>query len=172
MARAQAYIAPATAATMGIYGLGMILLGTVPNQGMDFLAALGRSFLHGEGPEHPVAYFSAVNLRGAAISIVIGSLVYLLVVRRLLIRRGKYINPIPTWMNLEFGLYRPALRFAAQVAIVLATWWIAFCLASFSAAFPVCSPGPTRGCWPCGTRRSSPLLGRSTPPSQRGAGGG
>ena len=115
------YIAPATAATMGIYGLGMILLGTVPNQGMDFLAALGRSFLHGEGPEHPVAYFSAVNLRGAAISIVIGSLVYLLVVRRLLIRRGKYINPIPTWMNLEFGLYRPALRFAAQVAIVLAT---------------------------------------------------
>ena len=115
------YIAPATAATMGIYGVGMILLGTVPNQGMDFLAALGRSFLHGEGPEHPVAYFSAVNLRGAAISIVIGSLVYLLVVRRLLIRWGKYINPIPAWMNLEFGLYRPALRFAAQAAIVLAT---------------------------------------------------
>ena len=88
---------------------------------MDSLAAVARSFLHGEGPEHAVAYFSAVNLRGAAISIVVGSLVYLLVVRRWLIRRGTYIDPIPKWLNLEFGLYRPALRFAAQVAIVAAT---------------------------------------------------
>lgn len=115
------YIAPATAATMGVYVVVMAFLGVTPNQGMDNLAALGRSFLLGEGPEHAVAYFSAVNLRGAAISIVIGSLVYLLVVRRWLIRREKYINPIPGWMNLEFGLYRPALRLAAQVAIVLAT---------------------------------------------------
>lgn len=115
------YIAPATAATMGVYVVLMVFLGATPNRGMDNLAALGRSFLLGEGAEHAVAYFSAVNLRGAAISIVIGSLVYLLVVRRWLIRREKYINPIPGWMNLEFGLYRPALRLAAQVAIVLAT---------------------------------------------------
>lgn len=115
------YIAPATAATMGVYILVMAFLGITPNRGMDGLAALARGFLHGEGPEHAVAYFSAVNLRGAAISIVIGSLVYLLVVRRWLIRRERYINPIPSWMNLEFGLYRPALRFAAQVAIVAAT---------------------------------------------------
>ena len=115
------YIAPATAATMGVYLVGMAVLGMAPNWGMDSLAAVARSFLHGEGPEHAVAYFSAVNLRGAAISIVVGSLVYLLVVRRWLIRRGTYIDPIPKWMNLEFGLYRPALRFAAQVAIVAAT---------------------------------------------------
>ena len=115
------YIAPATAATMGVYLVGMAVLGMAPNWGMDSLAAVARSFLHGEGPEHAVAYFSAVNLRGAAISIVVGSLVYLLVVRRWLIRRGRYIDPIPKWMNLEFGLYRPALRFAAQVAIVAAT---------------------------------------------------
>lgn len=115
------YIAPATAATMGVYVLVMAFLGTTPNGGMDGLAALGRSFLLGEGPEHAVAYFSAVNLRGAAISVVIGSLVYLLVVRKLLIRRERYVNPIPGWMNLEFGLYRPALRFAAQTATVLAT---------------------------------------------------
>lgn len=115
------YIAPATAATMGVYVLAMAFLGVTPNRGMDGLAALGRSFLLGEGPEHAVVYFSAVNLRGAAISIVIGSLVYLLAVRRWLIRREKYINPIPSWMNLEFGLYRPALRFVAQVAIVAAT---------------------------------------------------
>ena len=115
------YIAPATAATMGVYLVGMAVLGMAPNWGMDSLAAVARSFLHGEGPEHAVAYFSAVNLRGAAISIVVGSLVYLLVVRRWLIRRGTYIDPIPKWLNLEFGLYRPALRFAAQVAIVAAT---------------------------------------------------
>ena len=115
------YIAPATATAMGAYGVCMAVLGTTPNQGMDLLAALGRGFLHGEGPDHPVAYFSAVNLRGAAISLMAGSLVYLLVVRTLLIRRGRYIDPIPSWLNLEFSLYRPALRFAAQAAIVLAT---------------------------------------------------
>ena len=115
------YIAPATAAAMGVYGVGMAVLGTTPNRGMDSLAALARSILHGEGPDHPVAYFSAVNLRGAAISLALGALVYLLAVRRWLIRRGRYMDPIPKWLNLEFGLYRPALRFAAQAAIVLAT---------------------------------------------------
>lgn len=72
-------------------------------------------------PAHAVDYFAAVNLEGAAVSAVIGAGVYLLVVRTLLIRQGRYVDPIPPWLDLERGLYRPALRVLAQAAIVLAT---------------------------------------------------
>ena len=99
----------------------IVWLGLTPNLSMDRVAAFARSFLQGHAPEHAVAYFSAVNLKGAAISITIGLLVYLLVVRRLLIRNGRYRDPIPQWLNLEYGVYRPVLRFLAQTAIVLAT---------------------------------------------------
>ena len=59
--------------------------------------------------------------RGRRSPAAIGAGVYLLVVRTLLIRRGRYVDPIPPWLDLERGLYRPALRFLAQTAIVLAT---------------------------------------------------
>lgn len=115
------YMASQSGTVLGLYALVIVWLGLTPNLSMDRVAAFARSFLQGHAPEHAVAYFSAVNLKGAAISITIGLLVYLLVVRRLLIRNGRYRDPIPQWLNLEYGVYRPVLRFLAQTAIVLAT---------------------------------------------------
>lgn len=115
------YIAPASAAVLVVYAVVMPLLGVAPNRLMGAVAACARGFFHGEPPAHAVHYFAWVNLKGAVISLCIGALVYVLVVRRLLVREHRYIDPIPGWCNLEFGLYRPLLRWLTRVLLVLAT---------------------------------------------------
>ena len=119
------YIAPASAAVLVCYGALMPLLGANPNRWMDGIAAFARHFFQGEAPAHPVEYFSLVNLRGAAVSLAIGLAVYLLVVRTALMPReaggGRhYADPIPAWLNLEYGVYRPLLRFGTKVLIAAA----------------------------------------------------
>lgn len=119
--RGEHYIAPASLGAVACYLLVMVRLGSEPNVTMDAVAAITRGFLHGHAPDHPVDYFSAVNLEGAGISLAIGAVVYLLVVRLLLIRKGRYLDPIPPWLSLEYGLYRPALDLLSKTAVVLAT---------------------------------------------------
>lgn len=118
------YIAKASAAVLGLYVLSMAALGLTPGKSMDAIAASARSFFQGEGPAHAVHYFSAANLKGAAISLTIGALVYLLVVRALLMRRAgerPYCDPIPAWCDLEYRLYRPLLTLLAQLLVAAAT---------------------------------------------------
>ena len=119
--RGEHYIAPASLGAIACYLLVMVRLGSEPNNTMDNIAAMARGFLHGHAPDHPVDYFSAVNLEGAGISLAIGAVVYLLVVRLLLIRKGRYLDPIPLWLSLEYGLYRPVLDLLSKSAVVLAT---------------------------------------------------
>ena len=121
------YIAPASAAVLLTYVGVMLLLGLLPGYFMDRIAAFGRSFFQGAVPSHAVDYFSVVNLKGAAISLTIGLVVYLLVVRTLLMPKGEsgrryYRDPIPGWLNLEYGLYRPLLKFSTQVLLLAAAF--------------------------------------------------
>ena len=117
----QRYMARASQWVLTLYVAGMACLGLLPGSTMDAIAAWARDFLHGHPPAHPVAYFSLVNLKGAAISLAVGAVVYLAVVRLLLIRGGRYVDPIPPWASLENSLYRPALDLLAKTAVVLAT---------------------------------------------------
>ena len=91
----------------------MPVLGLLPNKIMDGMAALGRGFMHGHAPDHAVHYFAWVNLKGALISLTIGVLVYLLVIRPLLTERDcggvHYPNRWPEKVNLETALYRPVV---------------------------------------------------------------
>ena len=59
--------------------------------------------------EHAVHYLSPENLKGAAISIVIGAALYFLFIRKVLMKDGKYINRWPEKLDLENLLYRPLL---------------------------------------------------------------
>lgn len=52
---------------------------------------------------------TAENLKGAAISLGIGALVYLLFVRKVILRKGQYRDLWPVWLDLENLLYRPVL---------------------------------------------------------------
>lgn len=91
----------------------MPVLGLLPNKIMDGLAAMGRGFMHGHAPDHAVHYFAWVNLKGALISLCIGAVVYLLVIRPLLTERDcsevHYPDRWPQKVNLETALYRPLI---------------------------------------------------------------
>lgn len=88
--------------------------GFLPNIVMDGIADMGQAFLHASETEQ-VSYFSATNLRGALISLVIGGLLYVCFVRTLLRKKSAdgadvyYVNRWPAWLDLENLLYRPLL---------------------------------------------------------------
>lgn len=69
--------------------------------------------MNAEALGEPVHYFSLGNLKGAAVSVIIGAALYSLVVRPLLMRRtetGKiYVNLWPSRLDLEERFYRPLI---------------------------------------------------------------
>lgn len=107
--------------TFALGGSALVLLvwGLFPHSIMDRAAELGQSFMHLEEAGHVVHYFSMTNLFGAVISIVIGVLVYVLFIRKVLVRSQAYVDIWPSWLDLENTVYRPVmlvfLPFAAGI---------------------------------------------------------
>lgn len=89
------------------------VMGSLPGQVMNRMADMGQGFLQLQGEVHPVSYFSLANIKGAVISLVIGALVYLLVVRTWLMKKeGEsrvYVNRWHPYLDLENVVYRPIL---------------------------------------------------------------
>ena len=85
------------------------ILGLTASRSMDAIASLGTDFFRAGPMEHAVHYLSLENLKGAAVSLAIGALVYLLVVRKLMMRDGRYVNLWPSKLDLEDLVYRPLL---------------------------------------------------------------
>ena len=81
---------------------------------MQPIAVWAAEFLHGDHLEETLHYFSLANLKGACISLGIGALVYLAVIRGLLMQRESggevYLNRWPQRLDLEELVYRPALN--------------------------------------------------------------
>ncbi|MCD7736070.1 MAG: sodium:proton antiporter [Lachnospiraceae bacterium] len=80
--------------TFALAGSAALLLvwGVFPHGLMDRAAEFGESFMGLEEFGLTVSYFSMKNLSGALVSIVIGALVYLLFIRKLLMKKNTYIN--------------------------------------------------------------------------------
>ncbi|WP_243008965.1 complex I subunit 5 family protein [Clostridium sp. AM58-1XD] len=112
-----AYINMESRIALGLSAALLPALGMLPGLTMDRIADLGQGFMGGISPEHQVAYFSAVNLKGAVISMVIGSIVYIVVIRGMLMERAEdgtmiYVERWPARLDLEETVYRPVvLRF-------------------------------------------------------------
>ena len=106
------YMNPVTAVCLLVSALVLPLFGMASKYTMDALADISDSFLRTESME-PVNYFSWANLRGGAISILIGIALYLVVVRLLLMKKTdgewEYVNRWPAWLDLENLIYRPLL---------------------------------------------------------------
>ena len=120
------YMNPAS--TFALLGSAVLipLMGLFPYLTMDRLANLGQGFMGIAHSGHAVSYFSWTNLKGSLISLFIGALVYLVVIRQLLMKKNPdkttvYVNRWPAFLDLENLLYRPVLL------IVVPTICGAFC---------------------------------------------
>ncbi|MDO5299390.1 MAG: proton-conducting transporter membrane subunit [Clostridia bacterium] len=108
------YMSPLSALALTASALLVPLLGVRPNLTMDALADFGGAFLHAAVPAHAVHYFSLTNLKGAGISLAIGLIVYLAVIRPMLTHKEAdgsrtYLDLWPAWLDIEERAYRPAI---------------------------------------------------------------
>ena len=94
---------------LGLCALLIPLLGCTVYISMDKLAALADGFFAVEPGYHHVHYFTWANLKGGVISITIGTLVYLLFVRKVLMKQNRYVDLWPAFLDLENLIYRPLL---------------------------------------------------------------
>ena len=94
-----------------LLGSAIILpaLGLTANWSMNAIADLGTDFLHAGYLHHEVEYLSWTNLKGALISIAIGAVLYFFVVRKLLMKDGRYVDRWPAKLDLEELVYRPLI---------------------------------------------------------------
>lgn len=99
---------------LAIGGSAVILpvLGFFPNLVTDRIADLSHEFMNFSGEVHKVSYFGLENLKGAIISLSIGVIIYILMLKFLTEGgRGKrrYKDCWPKWFDLEHLIYRPLL---------------------------------------------------------------
>lgn len=85
------------------------ILGTSPRLKADRLMDMSAEFFGIGLPETRINYFAFENLKGAFISIAIGVFVYIFVVRKLMMKEGRYLNRWPEKLDLEELIYRPLI---------------------------------------------------------------
>ena len=110
----RTYLRPLSAAALIASAAALPLLGVFGAALLSPFAAASMPFFGQASLSHAIAYFSGENLLGAAYSIAVGAAVYLLVVRRLLMKTEQgvrvYVNRWPAWLDMENSLYRPLLK--------------------------------------------------------------
>ncbi len=93
---------------LGLAAALVLVIGVLPGQTMSRFGDVSLSFLQGSHPHHlPIHYFSTENLKGAAISLGIGSALFGLLV---LARRLKLRSKLTLRFDLEDMVYRPLLK--------------------------------------------------------------
>ena len=120
------YMNLASALALGIPALLIPIFGSQPTRLMQGLAELGQEFMNGESPEHAIHWFSLTNLKGAAISLAIGALVYFFFVRKVLLVKKEdgtteYVNRWPEKIDMEDRLYRPLAAFCGKVCVAVSS---------------------------------------------------
>lgn len=88
-------------------------MGLLPGQVMGRIADMGQGFMLAKQEAQAMSWFSVENLKGAFISIGIGILIYLIIVRLWMTKKKDgtvvYINRWYTYLDLENMIYRPIL---------------------------------------------------------------
>ena len=107
---AHGYITTRTMVVLGTVATVIFVFGIVPHSTMDKIAARTTAFMGVHPLEHSVAYFNFTNLKGGLISITIGAILYIGIVRTVLITKDRgYINPYNKEWTIENKIFRPLL---------------------------------------------------------------
>lgn len=102
------YMKPLSAFALTVSATVLPVLGMLPNYTLNRFGELSSVFLNSSEMES-IRWFSFANLKGAAISLAVGCLVYLTVVRKWMVKEGTYIDRWNKYIDLENVLYRPVL---------------------------------------------------------------
>ena len=123
------YMSPISSAVLTICAVIFPIMGMLPYATMDKLASMSAGFMGLEHMEHHVDYFTWVNLKGSVISLVIGILIYVGIIRVFLMKKQEdgtkiYVNRWWKYFDLEDYIYRPILlkflpAISASVCLVL-----------------------------------------------------
>lgn len=107
------YMDKVSGAALTVSAVLLPVMGFFPNQIMGPVADLGQGFMQLREELTAVAWFSTENLKGAVISLLIGVLVYLVVVRLWIVKKedGKriYVDRWHKYLDMENVIYRPIL---------------------------------------------------------------
>ena len=104
----KAYVSKRTSVVICCVAALIFLFGTLPHNTMDKLAEIASGFMGVHPLEHPVAYFSWTNLKGAVISLTIGAVLYFVVARFTVIsKEGRYVNPWNRKITVENLIWKP-----------------------------------------------------------------
>lgn len=99
------------------------VLGLLPHALAEKLSSAALAFTGGHPFSHMIHYFAWTNLKGVCISVAIGALVYVLFIRRALMRREngepRYLDRWPGWLSLERCVYRPVFGMLDRILRVL-----------------------------------------------------
>lgn len=107
--RQKKYMNRITAVVLSVPAVFLFLMGILPGVIMDWMGNLSKGFLGHSQLFETINYYSWGNLQGALISMLIGCVVYFLVVRRWMMKDGRYVNRFNERIDLEERVYRPLL---------------------------------------------------------------
>ncbi len=105
----QKWGAPASVLALILAAVPLPVLGLLPHRLAEKISGATLSFTAGHPFDHAIHYFAWANLKGVVISLTIGLLVYLLFIRRVLIKGGVYRSCWPDWLSLEDRVYLPII---------------------------------------------------------------
>ena len=105
------YMTGLSTAALTISATVLPILGLLPGRTLNKMAELSKTFLNSSEMEQ-IQWFSFNNIKGAFISICIGALIYVIIVRKWMIRDSKYLDRWNKYIDLENLIYRPLLLIA------------------------------------------------------------
>ncbi len=114
------YATKPTLIVLSVVGVTLVALGTLPNLLFGAIGEFTAHFMHTHATDS-VHYFSLINLRGAAISIVIGLLLYFVVARRTVASDEHGYNSYgANEFSLDKSVYAPAVATLSFVFAIVA----------------------------------------------------
>lgn len=112
------YMSPLSKIVLGLAALVLPILGAFPGMTMDKMADAVMKFMRSGELHHQVHYFTWVNLKGGLISIGIGVLVYLLVIRKVFMKKDRYVDLWPKKLDVEMMFTKVVLGFVALLGVI------------------------------------------------------
>lgn len=116
----KGYVSNKTMVALTVPAIVLVVLGVMPNTTFNAIGNSVAEFLNAHTINDNIAYFSLVNLKGAAISIAIGLVLYFLVARNTVIAKNGYKDPWNPSFTIENKIYKPLLNFICFVFSFLA----------------------------------------------------